>query len=156
MFRSFIIATVVSCILGSIFHTPSGAYKGTTKELGETITGEVTIKTNNTFNIIVHGSGIAKVGISCMSQTYKLAANGTVSLPNVATKGNCLHDALESSTVKLKKITYDSDKNTVSIFVHKFVDIAIVAEHESMAVVVDRNKHKQCLELLENGLLRWH
>merc|ERR1719506_2984718 len=107
----------------AISHTPSGTYKGTTKKLGETVTGIVTIVDDSHFDINVQASGVAKVDVNCKDEEFKLAADGTVTLPNVNTKGNCLHDALEANKVTLKKVTYDSKKDTINI--------AIVGTHRS-------------------------
>merc|ERR1719486_1879262 len=121
-FLQLLFLAVASASQGDLFtpstHTLSGTYKGTTKKLGETVTGTVTIQADNHFDITVAASGVAKVDVNCKGEEYKLASDGTVTLPNVNTKGNCLHDALEENKVTLKKVTYDSKKDTINISVH--------------------------------------
>jgi hypothetical protein len=115
--------------------SPSGHYSGAVKKLGETVsfTG-FAADDGKSFDLDIHASGLSKVDISCKAEQYVVASDGTVTLPNSGTAGNCIHDALKKYDVTIKSIKYDSGKDVVTLAVHKIIDLTIVAKHTSGAL----------------------
>ena len=115
---------------------PSGNYAGSVKKLGETVSFKGNAHDDGkSFDLDIHASGLSKVDISCQAEQYELSEDGTVTLPNSGTAGNCIHDALKKYAVTIKSIKYDSGKDAVTLAVHKIIDLTIVAKHTSGALL---------------------
>jgi len=92
---------------------PDGEYSGTKKILGETITASVTFGDDLTLNFDLTGP----LTIDCTNEAYTIASDGTISVTDINTAGDCLHDALASNDVTLKGIKYATDSDTITVSV---------------------------------------
>jgi len=103
---------------------PSGTYSGEVKKLGADVHATITIDDTSHADINVHVTGIVSVDIDCKKESYSLSGN-KVNLPNADKAGDCLHDNLQKDTVDLKSVTYDSSDDSMTITVHKILNISV-------------------------------
>lgn len=103
---------------------PAGTYKGTKSELGAHVTATITIEDASHVDIDVEVTGVTKVSVKCAKEDYTLSGN-TVNLTNLGKPGDCLHDDLKKDTVTLKSVTYNPKDDSVTISVHKILNISV-------------------------------
>ena len=132
---------IFCCALIACFTTthaasaPSGNYAGSVKKLGETVSFKGNAHDDGkSFDLDIHASGLSKVDISCKAEQYELSDDGTVTLPNSGTAGNCIHDALKKYAVTIKSIKYDSGEDVLTLAVHKIIDLTIKATHTATGI----------------------
>merc|ERR1711934_821993 len=103
---------------------PSGTYTGEVKELGADVKATLTIVDTSHIDVDVEVSGIVTVSVNCKKEQYNLSGS-TVVLPNLSKPGDCLHDDLAKDTVTLKSVTYDASDDSITISVHKILNISV-------------------------------
>lgn len=103
---------------------PSGTYTGTTSELGAHVKATITINDGKTAHIDVEVTGITTVSVNCPTEAYAMSGT-TVNLPNKDSPGDCLHDDLQKDTVTLNSVTYDSSNDSITISVHKILNVKV-------------------------------
>ena len=104
---------------------PSGFYKGTTNEFGETIDATITVDDASHADITVKASGIVSVDLDCKKEGFTLGSSGKIALPGQSIAGDCIHDALQKYTVDLKSVTYDVGSNSIELIIHKILNIKV-------------------------------
>lgn len=104
---------------------PSGFYKGTTNELGETIDATITLDDASHADITIKASGIVSVDLDCKKEGFTLGSSGKIALPGQSIAGDCIHDALQKYTVDLKSVTYDVGSNSIELSIHKILNIKV-------------------------------
>jgi hypothetical protein len=112
---------------------PSGTYTGTKSELGAHVKATITVNDANTVHIDVEVTGVATVSVNCPKEAYAISGSA-INLPNKDTAGDCLHDDLQKDTVTLKSVTYDSSDDSITISVHKILNISVKLAKSSLRV----------------------
>ena len=103
---------------------PAGQYQGEQNILGLDIKVALTIEDANYLDFVISGAA----SIDCKQVLYKVSGS-TVSLPNVGTAGDCVHDALAEEKITLNSISYDSSTDTITVNVKKVIKIAFLLKH---------------------------
>jgi len=115
---------------------PSGTYTGQTKEFGETVKATITIDDASHADISVVASGLAGVNINCKKEAYTMASSGAITLPGQGTAGDCIHDSLHKYTVDLKSVNYDAAADSITLSVHKILNIKVVLTKSGLVQVL--------------------
>jgi len=99
---------------------PSGTYQGSLSILGEHVSATVSIVDTTHMNFKITGA----VTVDCENEVYSYSS-GDVNIPGATKSGDCVHDALSSNSATLKSITYDDSADTISVKVHKILDVTL-------------------------------
>ncbi|GMI29521.1 hypothetical protein TeGR_g247 [Tetraparma gracilis] len=91
---------------------PEGSYAGSKTILGETINAAVAINDDSTLDFTISGV----IDIDCAGEEYTMSGDD-ISVTHVTESGDCAHDALDDNSVTLKSITYDEDKDEITVSV---------------------------------------
>merc|ERR1712166_311470 len=113
--------------------TPSGTYTGTTSEFGAHVKATLTIIDTKTVHIDVEVTGITTVSVNCPTEAYTISGS-TITLTNKDTAGDCLHDDLAKDTVTLNSVSYDTSSDSITIKVHKILNISVKLTKGSSAL----------------------
>jgi len=107
---------------------PDGEYVGTKSILGQQVVSTISVDSDSVFNFTVAGP----VSIDCTNEAYKFSSDGSISLPNIDTAGDCLHDTLATQHVSLTSFSFDQAANEIHITVkYSFISITLDLAHKA-------------------------
>jgi len=107
--------------------SPAGDYKGSKSVLGETINIDASFNSDNTLNLVFTGP----LSLNCAEEPYVISGDA-IDLPNDTKSGDCIHDALQSNSVTLEGITYDSSSDKIDIKAkYSFLSLDIELDHQA-------------------------
>jgi len=110
----------------------TGEYSGTKSILGIEITNTITFEDGMKAEFAITGP----LTIDCPDEPYTIASNGTISLTNINTDGDCLHDNLASNDFTFEGMKYNSDSDVIVVSVkYKFFSESITLSKVSNALI---------------------
>jgi hypothetical protein len=106
---------------------PAGDYKGSKSVLGDTITIEVDILSSSALNLQFSGP----LTLNCANEPYSISGS-TITLTNINTQGDCVHDALQQNSVSIESISYDATGDDINVKAkYSFLSLSFELDHES-------------------------
>jgi len=114
-------------ILTLVFGDLSGKYTGSKTIVGVTITETMTFKDG----MKVDFSFTGPLTINCPDEDYTLGSDGTLTLTNLNTPGDCLEKNLDDNDVTLESIIYSANDEITISFKWKFLSQSIVLQRET-------------------------
>jgi len=101
-----------------VFADLSGEYTGSKTIIGVKITQEMTFKEGGKVDFSFTGP----LTINCPDEDYTMDSDGTITLTNLDTQGDCLEKNLADNDVTLKGITYSAGNDQIDLsFKWKFI-----------------------------------
>jgi len=123
-------AALPAALLGA---GPAGTYEGSETVLDQKINAKVVLTSDNAMDLSISGV----VDINCSGEAYSFdGASGAITLNDVGTEGDCVHDALAKSGATLDGITYVAESDRIDVTVmYELLTLTMELDHVDAGMV---------------------